>query len=175
MINNINCNNSILDDTCMNNLDKNNQLIKLLDEINYLTYQKKSYAMAISYLTLIHLFVFFIIISRTIDLFYGRYVVMIEGSLLFIIIFAAMRFEYFRKRGDVLFEEISDELAWNLTNKVSKEEVSKERPSLKIRVILRSFVKTSDLPIVPGKYGPLSYIIANCLITWFGIFFGKGL
>lgn len=82
-------------------------------------------------------------------------------------------FERLRKIGDVLFLEISDELQWNIRSKEmrSEESAARERPKLDVRITLRSFARASDLPLIPGKFGPAIYIAINVLIAvvvpWF--------
>jgi hypothetical protein len=80
--------------------------------------------------------------------------------------------ESWRKRGDALFEEISDELQWNIrgTRLLKDKSPAKERPEIQARVVLRTFARASDLPIIPGKFGPAIYITVNLLITFLAIF-----
>lgn len=79
-------------------------------------------------------------------------------------------YENYRKRGETLFEEISDEIQWRISDRqVSKydEEVLIDyKPWLESRVILRDFVKTTDLPLIPGKYGTSIYAIINIVIAF---------
>ena len=70
-------------------------------------------------------------------------------------------YEYLRKKGDVLFEEISDELRWDVSGKSVS---GAEKPALEIRVTLRSFARAADLPLVPGKFGPVLYVLFNLTI-----------
>jgi hypothetical protein len=65
-----------------------------------------------------------------------------------------MLFELLRRQGDVLFEELSNELQWG-GNVASKGPV--EKPRISERIILRSFVQASDLLLVPGRFGPAVY------------------
>ena len=94
--------------------------------------------------------------------------------LLFIITFLLLSsYESNRKRGNVLFEIISDELQWYIVNERSEINGSKSMYSeekqarLKIEagIALRSFTKTTDLPFVPGMYGPAIYIGINIVTT----------
>lgn len=74
----------------------------------------------------------------------------------------AMRFETRRKLGDVYFKELSDEIQ---AQRRFAESSPAGRPKLSARIALRSFAETADLPLIPGKYGPVSYILIN-LAVW---------
>lgn len=78
---------------------------------------------------------------------------------------AMVRYDTLRKRGDALFEEISDELQWNVRQNGTGT-IAKERPELNVRVALRSFARATDLPLLPGTYGPGIYVAVNCVILF---------
>jgi hypothetical protein len=78
---------------------------------------------------------------------------------------AIVRYDSLRKRGDALFEEISDELQWNVRQNLT-ETIARERPELNARVALRSFARATDLPLIPGKYGPGIYATINFVILF---------
>jgi hypothetical protein len=78
---------------------------------------------------------------------------------------AIVRYDNLRKRGDALFEEISDELQWNVRQNLT-ETIARERPELNARVALRSFARATDLPLIPGKYGPGIYATINFVILF---------
>ena len=89
------------------------------------------------------------------------------SSALFALLLSVV-FEGRRKEGDVLFKEISDELQWYVRfQKKDKIDISpstpEHRPDLQARLALRAFAQSSDLPLVPGKYGPLAYALVNIL------------
>lgn len=74
-----------------------------------------------------------------------------------------------RKQGDTLFEEISDELQWNVRGAELLSEgnaVAAERPALQTRLVLRTFARASDLPLVPGKFGAAIYVAVNLLMLF---------
>lgn len=73
-------------------------------------------------------------------------------------------FEALRKRGDVIFQELSDELQWHVGRR-SGSEVPRERPLLDARVSLRAFSATSELPLIPGRFGGAIYAALNLSIT----------
>ena len=82
-------------------------------------------------------------------------------------------FERMRKSGDTLFEEMSDELQWHIAylgvapkpEPSQADELLQERPPLDVRTTLRSYVRTTDLPIIPGKMGPALYVALNLTFT----------
>ncbi len=89
-------------------------------------------------------------------------------SVLFtIIIFGlAIFYENQRKSGEAIFEEVSDELQWHIGYRSSiPNKVSEKKPELEIRIALRTFARTTDLPLIPGKFGPVLYIGINILIS----------
>lgn len=88
--------------------------------------------------------------------------------LTFINIFLTIFFDYLRKKGETIFEEVSDELHWYIGyEKGNSQNTSEKKPEIKIRILLREFVKTTDLPLIPGKYGPAVYIGINIIIISF--------
>ena len=82
---------------------------------------------------------------------------------------AAVMFEINRKEGDALFEEISDELQWEeqlmrYYQKLADAEPTEGRPFADVKIILRSFARAADLPIIPGKFGPAVYVAASLIM-----------
>ncbi len=73
--------------------------------------------------------------------------------------------ESLRRQGETLFEEISDELEWRVqeTDHLGNQAIAEERPDLRARIALRSFTRTTDLPLVPGRFGPAIYAGLNIL------------
>jgi hypothetical protein len=65
--------------------------------------------------------------------------------------------EHLRKAGDALFEEISDEFQRRFKSSDPTGEYSEARKAL------RAFSATTDLPLIPGKWGPVIYVLANLL------------
>jgi hypothetical protein len=74
------------------------------------------------------------------------------------------------KQGNAIFEEISDELQWNInktsTDNTKTSATAEKRPELETRIILRTYARTTDLPLFPGKYGPALYIFLS-IISFF--------
>lgn len=84
----------------------------------------------------------------------------------------ALAFETLRKRGDAIFEELSDEFQWHLGgDKRRSAEIGPSRPPINLRVTLRSFLSAGDLLLAPGRFGPLFYSIINVALFLLGAVF----
>jgi hypothetical protein len=73
-------------------------------------------------------------------------------------------FETRRRRGDVFFDELSNELQWSGPTRPAKT-VAQEKPPIRVRIILREFVQASDLPLLPGRYGPAAYAFIFIIVA----------
>jgi len=95
--------------------------------------------------------------------------------LLFIFIFICMgillllRFSMVRNKGMVIYEEITDEIDWS---RKRKEFI--HRPPLEIRIQIKEFLKSTDLPFTTGPNGQAFYLalyfielISTILIRFF--------
>ena len=93
--------------------------------------------------------------------------------LIGVIVLSAAFHDAMRRRGDVLFEEVSNELHWGgkeSSDVTGSEAKHSDRPTLDARITLRSFAYASDLPLIPGKFGPGIYIVVNLFflfLSWF--------
>lgn len=78
-------------------------------------------------------------------------------------------FEALRKRGDAIFQEVSDELQWYVGHSESRglslREAPSERPLLEARVVLRTFSAAAELPLVPGRLGGAAYALLNLVVA----------
>jgi hypothetical protein len=85
-------------------------------------------------------------------------IMFLVGAFLSLVIY-----DYTRRNGDALFDEISDELQWNLTKslKATSSDIRSEKPALTARVILREYTTSIDLPLVRGKHGIAIYAAVN--------------
>ncbi len=86
-------------------------------------------------------------------------------------------YDRLRRRGDAIFEELSDELQWNLTRSFKSEAPrDTSRPDLEARVLLREYINTIDLPLTRGKQGITIYTAINLLsliLFVFSLFFQR--
>jgi hypothetical protein len=93
---------------------------------------------------------------------------LISGGIALTTLVAVSWFDSLRKRGNVLFQEVSDELQWFVGRGARLQEtLPPVRPLLSARVALRSFASAGELPLVPGRLGPAGYAVMNvvCVLT----------
>lgn len=154
----------------MTNPDESGQirstsLEESLVRLERLTKNLQVFGLLIFLLTLLNWFYLFTILF--VSFFARRYsptiIFFVPLALYTITLMSIFRYETSRKWGYTLFEEISDELEWYIQPETSKPLPSHpiERPALRARIVLRSFARNTDLPLVPGKYGPAFYTIFN--------------
>ncbi|MFN0108922.1 MAG: hypothetical protein ACKVZH_08705 [Blastocatellia bacterium] len=84
-------------------------------------------------------------------------------------------YEWLQKHGNVIFDEISDELEWNVTGAKLQEggTLAGKRPEVNIRIVLRMFVRATNLPLLPGEYGPVFYFVFNLALIFVGFMLSK--
>jgi hypothetical protein len=80
--------------------------------------------------------------------------------------FLSAAYDRVRNYGDGIFIEISDEIQWFIRKGESNggDSAGDVTPQVKYRMALRNFTTVEDLPVIPGKYGPLAYIAVNAAI-----------
>jgi hypothetical protein len=78
-------------------------------------------------------------------------------------------FEVLRKRGDAIFQEMSDELQWHV-GRPDARDAPRERPLFDVRVALRTFSAAADLPLIPGRYGGAVYAAVNLAVAVAAVF-----
>lgn len=101
-------------------------------------------------------------LSRPEILIFWRFPFVISSLLFLFLVLVIFLFEKEKRSGDAIFDEVVDEIKWDV--KGESKEISDERPNLDTRIALRSFVKAEELPLVPGKFGPIIYIVFNLLL-----------
>jgi hypothetical protein len=150
-----------------------------LKELRYVTHRTQRNSSMVSTITLLHVtfalviaFYFStpVVISRTysVNLFF---LMLLEIALLILSISALLLYDRLISRGDAIYQEISDELEWQvkgLTNATDKKvpvySSSKERPGLSVRLALRDFVLAARLPLVRGSQGGTYYLFINMAV-----------
>lgn len=73
--------------------------------------------------------------------------------VLFGIIFL-FRFSSIREKGMILYEEITDEIDWS-----RKRKEFMHKPPIELRIVIKEFLKSTDLPFTSGKNGQAIYVI----------------
>lgn len=93
------------------------------------------------------------------------------GSMLlfFLIICMLVHYERTKKRGRVLYEELSDELQWRITNDSSVSRRVARDPGIRARIILRSFIYETALPFLPDHIGSFVYLTAGTLLLFWTV------
>jgi hypothetical protein len=147
-----------------------NPLQSSLDRLEYISLKLRQFGMFTFLSTLIYIL---IVLFLTLGIKYTYSLLIRSGGLfitlatlnLLLSLSCVVMYESLRRRGDTLFEEISDELQWKIGREARNEKVANESPPLNARVVLRTFARTTDLPLVPGKFGPAVYAGINVLLT----------
>ena len=82
--------------------------------------------------------------------------------LVFVIIFITLWFDILRKDGKSYYDEISGALHGTSVEEVHEFKID----SLMARIVIRKFINSYDIPLMPGKYGPGILVLWNimCLI-----------
>lgn len=74
-------------------------------------------------------------------------------------------FDIARRRGSMLYEEISEEMQWRLRERITADEPADARPPLYVRLALREFASSSELPLMPGRAGVTIVAILNIFLA----------
>ena len=110
----------------------------------------------------------------------SRYAVVWNSSLLnalplltcVVAVLCVALYEYFRRQGNVLYDEISDELEWNVRSARLAEggKLAEYPPDVNVRIVVRMFAHATDLPLFPGDKGPAIYVLLNLGLVLIGYF-----
>lgn len=144
--------------------------LKRLEQIKYIL---KRYSLFILFTILgsiisMSLFAFihkYNVIDR--DMYYSSFYSQFEIPLLlttftFIVlgIILLFRFNTFRDKGMILYEEITDEIDWS-----RKRKEFMHKPPIELRIVIKEFLKATDLPFTSGKNGQGLYIVLFLVIA----------
>jgi hypothetical protein len=88
----------------------------------------------------------------------------LELVIALLAIVSCFRFDMLRRQGNGYFEEISDALH-NMIATTEDREGSQGKLHLHVRIIMRKFSSASDLPLIPGKYGPAAVSALNLALA----------
>lgn len=134
-----------------------------LKRLIYLTHILKKYSSIVLFVLLICLFslCLFAIFHRynmNFRSFFNEQLEIIFLILIFINVligvFILFRFNAIKDRGMIIYEEITDEIDWS---RKRKEFI--HRPPLEIRIIIKDFLKSTDLPFTTGTNGQAFYLL----------------
>jgi hypothetical protein len=96
------------------------------------------------------------IISASAIGFMSRIFVLQISALIFVIlVIQAVLFDQLRRRGEVIYGEITDAIHR------SRDEPRLERPQIWFRIALKNFALSMDMPLIPGRYGLSLYLLVN--------------
>lgn len=73
--------------------------------------------------------------------------------------------EYLKKQGLSISDELTDAIQISHTARWDDTDTYSSELSLGWRISIREFSRASDLPLVPGKYGPLVYTLGFIAIA----------
>jgi hypothetical protein len=96
-----------------------------------------------------------------------------SSTILIVNLLALFAYDRWRRKGNTLFTELSEELQWDLHDEPLGRALHREgpgRPQLPVRVVLRSFIKNTDLPLTSGPSGVQLYLAIN-LVFWLATMF----
>lgn len=84
------------------------------------------------------------------------------SAVLFVLaVLLAMMFEQWRRRGEVIYGEVTDELHR------AHSDPQLDRPRLSFRIALKNFASSMELPLIPGRYGVSLYLLLNLAVLLF--------
>jgi hypothetical protein len=70
-------------------------------------------------------------------------------------IFQLFRFNLIKNRGLTIYEEVTEEIEWS-----NKRKTYLNRPSVEAKIVINSFLRSTDLPFTSGAIGQSFYFIA---------------
>ena len=79
----------------------------------------------------------------------------VSTVLFVLVVMLAMLFEQLRRRGEVIYGEVTDELHR------ARSDASLEHPRMSFRIALKNFATSMELPLIPGRYGASIYLLLN--------------
>ena len=124
--------------------------------------------------TLIH-FLGFILVAGPIRVFRFEVVWIFSLATFGTIFMFAVFFEYVKKRASSIYTEISDAIKQQveedmLSSGISEKQTSRVRKKFSdlrvmARIATKEYVHNSELPLIPGNFGPATIIGVNVLLT----------
>jgi hypothetical protein len=155
-----------------------------LKELEFTSRSLRFYSLLIAVLTISNMF-FFLGVFVFRDVVESPAIVSVQLfnlGIFSVVIAVIVLFDRRRRRGNGLFEEISNEIQ-SLTGEAFKEMLTattvyeyndaeletmtglSKQVKFNARVTLRDFTRSAELPLVPGNIGPVIYFVFNLLIT----------
>lgn len=148
--------------------DADPELKSVLDTLEHLTGRLRMTARLVALFTLGSFFGALAIgfFQRT-SYFVHVYVVGFGLCFPLVSIFLVLQFDLLKRKGDIVFKELSDELQWYVRYGPEEqiaggEPTAETRPELLTRIVLREYAYSTALPLVSSSAnGPALYAIVN--------------
>lgn len=83
-------------------------------------------------------------------------------ALLFLVvgIIALFYFNQLKNKGNIIYEELTEEIDWS-----TKRKEFIHRPSIETRIIIKEFLKATDLPFTSGNNGQAFYLVLYIVVS----------
>ena len=81
----------------------------------------------------------------------------------FFVVMLLIMFEYTKKRGEAAYDVLADEN--HRGDEFLERKGISEREKVHMKLAFKEFTSSSNLPLAPGKYGPLSILVVNICIV----------
>jgi len=130
------------------------ELLYYVNTLNRIAINLRMYGLFALITTLFNLFVVLMSLMRLLS---GFNVSAVSAILTVSAILLCVGFDQARRRGEVIYGEVTDELH---RRAYLEGELERGQP-LQYRVSIKTFVTATDMPLMPGKLGPLAYIAFN--------------
>lgn len=143
----------------------------LANRLRKIAFRLRYYGIVIVLLTSVNVFVFAIIAS---DIFKSREMIQVSAAATLISFILLVAFDTEKRRGEIIYGEVSD-TANNYINiyhnryvnsTESVDEDNKDYEDLHMsefeyRISIKEFANSTEMPLVPGQFGPLLFVAFN--------------
>jgi hypothetical protein len=86
-------------------------------------------------------------------------------SITFTATLVALLFDRLRAHGDVIYEELVADIQRAPVFRADDSQGRVALPDIGVRLAMREFASAEDAPLVPGRFGPLAYVVLNLAIA----------
>jgi hypothetical protein len=144
-----------------------------MEQLEEIITSNRSASRLIGFTTLVHLLVSLVLpvvllwFLHSLLTFFGRLLpvsAVLETFIVICVILLLVKFDNRIKRGNAIYQEISDELEWKVIRERDEENQppkTGDPPRLKTRILLREFVLSTRLPLVNSTHSITLYTIVN--------------
>lgn len=139
--------------------------------LNYLSRMLWIFGMISAAMTVVNVTILFAFVGGVLDL-HPRLIVLATVGTLLALLMVLIMYDVFRRRGSGIFEELSDTLQFlsygtskDPSSTYPEEEEKLSHIMIEARFVMREFSSSSNLPLIPGQYGPSIFFLINLLIS----------